>query len=337
MSSIKKYFAALLLISIGLFAGCSSGPSPKQITQQFLAALQNVDYETAQSLSKYKIDYQNTDEEDKEMAQQILSKVSFELSEAVIDEDKATVKANVTSLDLVTIVGQSMSEMISMAFAAAFSDDGSQKDMDSFFEQYLNNKISDPKAPMTTTEVDIKLVQTENGWKIAENNEDLFNAVTGNLAKAFSQLESGFEDSAQTEKPDQKMVEASIGDKIELESLSLIINSVSVSDGTNEWDRPKDGHLYVIPDITIENVSNETINISSMMQFTLMDGDGYELDQSIMSDTKGSLDGQIAPGRKIRGEIAWEVPINTTGLELIFIDDVFNGTQVIVKLGDLKR
>jgi len=66
--------------------------------------------------------------------------------------------------------------------------------------------------------------------------------------------------------------------------------------------------------------------------FKLSDGEGYSYDQAFGADTKGSLDGELAPGRKMRGELAYEIPKDASGLELIFDADVWGSGQAIVKL-----
>lgn len=64
----------------------------------------------------------------------------------------------------------------------------------------------------------------------------------------------------------------------------------------------------------------------------MSDADGYKYDITIAPDTKGSVDGELQPGRKLRGEVAFEIPENATGLELIFEPNVFGFGQAIVKI-----
>ena len=96
--------------------------------------------------------------------------------------------------------------------------------------------------------------------------------------------------------------------------------------------RPDNGNIYFIVDCTIENSSNEAVHLSSLLMFSLVDAEGYNYNITIGPETKGSLDGELAPGRKMRGELAFEVPAQANSLELIFEPNVFGSGQAIYKV-----
>lgn len=122
-----------------------------------------------------------------------------------------------------------------------------------------------------------------------------------------------------------------IGDAISIGDYVLTVNSTRTSNG-DEFMKPDDGNIWYIIDATVENKSDEPVNISSLLMFTLSDSEGYSYDQTYVPDAKGSLDGELAPGRKMRGEIAYEVPESASGFELIFDADVWGSGQAIIKL-----
>ena len=68
-----------------------------------------------------------------------------------------------------------------------------------------------------------------------------------------------------------------------------------------------------------------------MIMFKVVDQDGRAMNQSIVDDANGQLDGTIGAGRKISGEYVVEVPTGATGLELQF-DSSLIGNQIIVTL-----
>ena len=119
-----------------------------------------------------------------------------------------------------------------------------------------------------------------------------------------------------------------IGTPIDLGGVSYTVNSVRNSDG-NEFLGADEGKTYFLIDISIENKSTESAAISSAMMFSLIDGNGYKINQSIAADTNGTIDGELAVGGKIRGEIAYEVPINSEHLEL-WICDIFSSENAAV-------
>ncbi len=79
-------------------------------------------------------------------------------------------------------------------------------------------------------------------------------------------------------------------------------------------------------------MSDEAEVISSLMMFKMADSEGYNYSVTIADSSKPSLDGELGPGRKMRGEIAFEVPTDATGLELIFEPDFLGFGQAIFKL-----
>lgn len=68
------------------------------------------------------------------------------------------------------------------------------------------------------------------------------------------------------------------------------------------------------------------------MMFKLADSEGYSYNQTIIDNVKGSLDGEIGPARKMRGEIVYEVPKKAQGLEFIFEPNLLGFGQAIFKL-----
>ncbi|WP_162523598.1 DUF4352 domain-containing protein [Calorimonas adulescens] len=122
-----------------------------------------------------------------------------------------------------------------------------------------------------------------------------------------------------------------IGDVISIGDYVLTVNGTRTSNG-DDFLKPDEGNTWYIIDATVENKSDKPVNVSSLLMFKLSDGEGYSYDQAFGADTKGSLDGELAPGRKMRGELAYEIPKDASGLELIFDADVWGSGQAIVKL-----
>lgn len=122
-----------------------------------------------------------------------------------------------------------------------------------------------------------------------------------------------------------------VGEPIKMGGLIFTVNSVRDSKG-GEFLGPEEGYIYKIVDVTLDNVGEESASISSLLMFSLNDTEGYKYDVTIATDTKGSVDGELQPGRKLRGELAFEVPEDVVGLELLFEPNVFGFGQAIVKI-----
>jgi len=87
-------------------------------------------------------------------------------------------------------------------------------------------------------------------------------------------------------------------------------------------------------DVLIENHGSQPKDYN-VFDFTLQDKEGYTYEQTIDCSIEPELDsGTLQPGRKVRGNIVFEIPKGDSGLELIYQPDWFNSGQVIVRLTD---
>ncbi|SNX53638.1 DUF4352 domain-containing protein [Thermoanaerobacterium sp. RBIITD] len=121
-----------------------------------------------------------------------------------------------------------------------------------------------------------------------------------------------------------------IGDTVKMDKLNITVNGVRYSNGS-DFLKPEDGKVYAIVDATIENIDSKAQTVSSMLMFKLADSDGYNYNSTI-GDTKAQLDGEVGAGRKMRGEVAFEIPKDAKGLEFIFEPNAFGTGQAIFKL-----
>jgi hypothetical protein len=122
-----------------------------------------------------------------------------------------------------------------------------------------------------------------------------------------------------------------IGDTAEAGGVAFTVNSVRESSGT-EFIKPKEGSIYYLVDTTVENKSNAAKNVSSILMFKLVDSEGYSYNITIGPETKGQVDGEVAPARKLRGELAFEIPKTAKGLELEIDPSIWSAGKIIFKL-----
>ncbi|MDN5363984.1 MAG: hypothetical protein PWQ91_1045 [Eubacteriales bacterium] len=186
-------FLLLVLLLTMLTVGCSSGVSPDKVTKDFFDAMIKGDFETAAKLTggaDIKKDVLKTpkDEQGERLAKSILARIKYEIGDTKIEGNRAEVSVKVTAPDLLRITSKAMSELLPMTFAMALSEDQSQEKSDALFQQYFENAINDPNAPMTTSNIKVKLEKKDGSWIVKPDNE-LLNALTGNMAKAFGELD----------------------------------------------------------------------------------------------------------------------------------------------------
>lgn len=122
-----------------------------------------------------------------------------------------------------------------------------------------------------------------------------------------------------------------IGDSAKAGDLVFTVNSVRVDEGSDLL-KPAEGNIYYIVDVTVENTGSQSETVSSLLMFKLLDSDGYSYDITFGPETKGQLDGEVSPGRKLRGELVFEIPKDAKGLELEIDPTLFEGDQIIFSL-----
>ncbi|MBE0467068.1 MAG: DUF4352 domain-containing protein [Candidatus Desulforudis sp.] len=135
----------------------------------------------------------------------------------------------------------------------------------------------------------------------------------------------------QADPPVEQIEVFSMGETIRMGGLAITVNSVREDRGS-EWLAPKDGHTYYIVDSTLENLSDKSEVVSSLMMFSLVDGEGYKYSVTFGPETRGNLDGELGAGRKMRGELVFEIPDDAIDLELVFEPQVLGFGQAVIAM-----
>lgn len=128
--------------------------------------------------------------------------------------------------------------------------------------------------------------------------------------------------------------EYKIGDAVTHNDYELIVEGVEKSDGS-EFEKPKDGHEFVIVKVTINNNGEEDISYNPF-DFKLKNSQGQITEQGLITvDSDTSLSsGELAPGGSVTGTIPFEAPKDDPDLRLIFEPDFWTGEQVEVILSE---
>ena len=103
-----------------------------------------------------------------------------------------------------------------------------------------------------------------------------------------------------------------IGDTVTVDGTEITLEAVTEYPGS-KFNQPTEGNIFIISEFTIKNITDKDIIISSKMHFEAM-ADGSPVKQVFIRskevDGKGQLDGTIAPGKKMKGVVIYEVPMN---------------------------
>ncbi|QAA30542.1 DUF4878 domain-containing protein [Clostridium manihotivorum] len=184
MKKTTYILLSLTLIFTLILSGC--GVKPDVNAKAFLDALKAQDMSKASSFMKKdgsKGEFKYDSPEQEKMIKAVFSKIDYKLDESTVKGDNATIKAKITSIDLMRVSNKMISELMPTLMAQALSGDKpDEKKQNEMMLQYMVNSINDPNAPKTQTDVTLELVKDGNQW-LVKPTDDLLNALTGNYDK----------------------------------------------------------------------------------------------------------------------------------------------------------
>lgn len=123
-----------------------------------------------------------------------------------------------------------------------------------------------------------------------------------------------------------------LGDMVQLKDYKVTVNGISTLPLDKERIKPKDGNEFILVNCTIENISNENKDVSSINLFKAVDKDGVSYSQSLFTNINGSLDGTIEVAKKVTGLYWIEVPKGKTGFQLEFDSSLTTSANEVVVL-----
>lgn len=147
-------------------------------------------------------------------------------------------------------------------------------------------------------------------------------ASSANGAEGEQNQEQENDDEAKKKKETEKL---KIGDTVNFDGLKITLNSVTADSGS-EFEKPEEDRFLIV-DMTVENTTEEPQTVSSLMNVSLRDDDDYEYTTALYTGVKAQLDGEVAPGDKLRGQIAFDVP-KSKNYSLIFGDPFTSGQAI---------
>jgi len=121
-----------------------------------------------------------------------------------------------------------------------------------------------------------------------------------------------------------------IGETAVTKKVKATITKMEKSEGS-EFNRPADGHEFVLLHMTIENVSDKEISISSVLNFDAYVDDNAineDLGAQISKDGTQTMNGTIATGKRLTGVLGYEVPKGWQKLEIHFSPGLLSDTVI---------
>lgn len=120
-----------------------------------------------------------------------------------------------------------------------------------------------------------------------------------------------------------------VGERVQSGGMAVTLNSVDVATRIDDLWTPDSGNVFVIADVTIESVDRED-GPYNPLYFKIKDQEGFEYTSSLFAPDPSLSAGDLAPGERARGNVAFEVKQGAQQLVMSFEPIViFGGYQTI--------
>lgn len=122
-----------------------------------------------------------------------------------------------------------------------------------------------------------------------------------------------------------------VGWRLESDGVALTVHSVRKAAALRDSGAPDPGKVFVVLDVTVENVGRPRDVPVSAQFFRLADGVGNEYPPGALQEAAALKTVTVARGERARGTVAFEVPESGGGLTVRYATaGAFDGAQVIV-------
>ena len=168
----------------------------------------------------------------------------------------------------------------------------------------------------------------DNSVKRVDSSEDAVQKKSQNNDSALS--ESNDTSVTQKDNQDTEDLKFALGETDELDNVQVTLTNITESEGS-DYNKPTDGNVFVLAEFEIVNNSEKELTISSMLSFDAYQ-DGYSTTLSIsalLENDSNQLDGAIAPGKKMKGFIGYEIPVDYKELEINLQLDVWSNEKIV--------
>lgn len=116
------------------------------------------------------------------------------------------------------------------------------------------------------------------------------------------------------------------GDIIETKNLRISYISCGEYVSDNQFIQPNSGNKFIYFEFEFENISDTDEHISSLIGFDCY-ADNNSCEQNYL--TEDDLSASLSPGRKVKGKVSYEVPMDAKTIELEYVNNAFTSDRII--------
>ena len=106
-----------------------------------------------------------------------------------------------------------------------------------------------------------------------------------------------------------------VGQPVENGGVALTVISTTLTSQIDQATPAGAGEAYLIADVLIENIGSDKVSYD-LIFFSVLDANGVEYISSRVAPTPALKSGDLMPGDKVRGNVAFKVKAAATGLTI---------------------
>lgn len=195
-----KKVISLLCVAVMLFSmvGCSAVKKAEEAVVFGFEAVKNFNFEGMKQY--FNITYSNEEFDFWEMEDEtdlhtpykmVFEKIKYEIIETEkVSGDLVIVKTKIAAPDMAPIMENYLKQVMALSLPYAFAGEEAPEDeINALTEKVLKEELSKEDLVMKTSEAEIKVSKTSEGWKITADKEVL-NAMFGGLIDIAENLKS---------------------------------------------------------------------------------------------------------------------------------------------------
>lgn len=138
------------------------------------------------------------------------------------------------------------------------------------------------------------------------------------------QVEDNKSENNADKKEENKQATVHVGEVLTTDDLKITYVSCEDYTDYNEFLAPKDGYKYIKLTLEVENIG-KTDTLISIFDFECY-ADGVSMDSSYEED---SISATLSSGRKAKGGVYFEVPVDAESIEVEYETDFWSETKAI--------
>jgi len=126
-----------------------------------------------------------------------------------------------------------------------------------------------------------------------------------------------------------------IGDVISAGDMLLVVLGWDLP-VPNDFIVPEAGNRFIVIDVLVVNQGECARTLASALQMKLKDSTGQQYSEDLAASIAAagtSPGGEIAPGERLRGQVAYQVRDDSEGLVFVFDADLWSAGKIFVELG----